>query len=157
MPSNKTLLVLPGDGIGPEVMREVLRVIEWMDKRRAVTFGITEGKVGGTSIDAHGTPLTDETMADALSADATLLGAVGGPKWEKIERARRPERGLLALRSELELFCNLRPAVLLAPLAASSTLKAEVVDGFVQVRAVPSVVRLSRIPATKLARIARIT
>ena len=72
MASNRKLLVLPGDGIGPEVMREVHRVIEWMDKRRAINFDITEGKVGGTAIDNHGTPLADETLADALSADATL-------------------------------------------------------------------------------------
>ena len=129
MASNKNLLVLPGDGIGPEVMREVLRVIEWMDKRRAVTFDITEGKVGGTAIDTHGTPLADETLADALSADATLLGAVGGPKWESLPFDQQPERGLLRLRKEMDLFANLRPALCFEALVDASTLKPEIVSG----------------------------
>ena len=93
MASNKNLLILPGDGIGPEVMREVRRVIDWMDKRRAVTFDISEGRVGGSAIDADGTPLTDETMADAIAADAVLLGAVGGPKWDDLPFEMKPERG----------------------------------------------------------------
>ena len=129
MGSNKTLLVLPGDGIGPEVMREVHKLIEWMDKRRAVTFNITEGKVGGCSIDAHGTPLTDEIMADASSTDATLLGAVGGPKWEGLPFDQQPERGLLRLRKEMDLFANLRPALCFEALVDASTLKPEIVSG----------------------------
>ena len=129
MASNKNLLVLPGDGIGPEVMREVLRVIEWMDKRRAVTFDITQGKVGGIAIDTHGTPLADETLADALSSDATLLGAVGGPKWEGLPFDQQPERGLLRLRKEMDLFANLRPALCFEALVDASTLKPEIVLG----------------------------
>ena len=129
MASNKTLLMLPGDGIGPEVMREVRRVIDWMDKRRAVTFDVSEGKVGGAAIDADGTPLTDETMADAMSADATLLGAVGGPKWDDLPFEQKPERGLLRLRKEMDLFANLRPAICFDALVDASTLKPEVVSG----------------------------
>ena len=129
MASNKNLLILPGDGIGPEVMREVRRVIDWMDRRRAVTFDISEGLVGGCAIDAHGTPLTDETMADAMAADAVLLGAVGGPKWDDLPFEQKPERGLLRLRKEMDLFANLRPAMCFDPLVDASTLKAEVVSG----------------------------
>ena len=129
MASNKTLLILPGDGIGPEVMREVRHVIDWMDKRRAVTFDVSEGKVGGGAIDASGTPLTDETMADAMAADATLLGAVGGPKWDDLPFEQKPERGLLRLRKEMDLFANLRPAMCFDALVDASTLKPEVVSG----------------------------
>ncbi len=129
MASNKNLLILPGDGIGPEVMREVRRVIDWMDRRRAVTFDISEGLVGGCAIDAHGTPLTDETMADAMSADAVLLGAVGGPKWDDLPFDQKPERGLLRLRKEMDLFANLRPAICFDALVDASTLKPEVISG----------------------------
>ncbi|MBT4042093.1 MAG: 3-isopropylmalate dehydrogenase, partial [Rhodospirillaceae bacterium] len=101
MASNKRMLILPGDGIGPEVMREVRRVIDWMDHRRAVSFDISEGLVGGSAIDADGTPLTDETMADAMAADSVLLGAVGGPKWDDLPFEQKPERGLLRLRKEM--------------------------------------------------------
>src|SRR5271167_3788045 len=82
--ANKKILVLAGDGIGPEVMRQVRRIVDWMAKRRSVTFDLTEGLVGGAALDAHGTPLTDETLADALAADAVLFGSVGGPKWESL-------------------------------------------------------------------------
>ena len=129
MASNKNLLILPGDGIGPEVMREVRRVIEWMDRRRAVTFDISEGLVGGCAIDASGTPLTDETMADAMAADAVLLGAVGGPKWDDLPFEQKPERGLLRLRKEMDLFANLRPAMCFDALVDASTLKPEVISG----------------------------
>ncbi|MBL6954932.1 MAG: 3-isopropylmalate dehydrogenase, partial [Alphaproteobacteria bacterium] len=129
MASNKNLLILPGDGIGPEVMREVRRVIDWMDRRRAVTFDISEGLVGGCAIDAHGTPLTDETMADAMSADAVLLGAVGGPKWDDLPFDQKPERGLLRLRKEMDLFANLRPAICFDALVDASTLKPEIISG----------------------------
>ncbi|MGA9866912.1 MAG: isocitrate/isopropylmalate family dehydrogenase, partial [Acetobacteraceae bacterium] len=91
MPANKHLLVLPGDGIGPEVMREVRRVIDWMDRRRSVTFDISEDLVGGASIDARGVPITDATMARAREADAILFGSVGGPKWEALGFDVRPE------------------------------------------------------------------
>ena len=111
MPVNRSLLILAGDGIGPEAMRQVRRVIDWFDKRRAVRFEVTEDLVGGAAIDKHGAPLTDETMGRAMSADAVLLGAVGGPKWDNLPFAKKPERGLLRLRKELELFANLRPAL----------------------------------------------
>jgi 3-isopropylmalate dehydrogenase len=129
MAANKKLLMLPGDGIGPEVMGEVKRIIDWMDKRRTVSFDITEGLVGGSAYDAHGTPLTDETMADAMGVDAVLLGAVGGPKWETLPFEVQPERGLLRLRKERELFANLRPAVVFDDLAEASSLKLDVVKG----------------------------
>lgn len=129
MPDKKKLLILPGDGIGPEVMGEVLRVIDWMTKRRQVSFEIAEGLVGGVAIDAEGEPVTDATMAAALAADAVLLGAVGGPKWDNLSFEMKPERGLLRLRKELELFANLRPAVVFDALADASTLKREVVAG----------------------------
>ncbi|NQU61848.1 MAG: 3-isopropylmalate dehydrogenase, partial [Rhodospirillales bacterium] len=104
MAANKKLLMLPGDGIGPEVMDQVKRVIGWMDKRRHVSFDIAEDLVGGCAYDAHGTSLTDNTLADAMAVDAVLLGAVGGPKWDNVERDRRPEAGLLKLRKEMDLF-----------------------------------------------------
>ncbi len=129
MASNKSLLILPGDGIGPEVMREVRGIIDWMDRRRAVSFDISEGKVGGAAIDADGTPLTDETMADAMSADAVLLGAVGGPKWDDLPFEQKPERGLLRLRKEMDLFANLRPAICFDALVDASTLKPEIISG----------------------------
>jgi 3-isopropylmalate dehydrogenase len=127
--ANKKILVLAGDGIGPEVMRQVRRIVDWMAKRRAVTFDMTEGLVGGAALDAHGTPLTDETLADALAADAVLFGSVGGPKWESLPFDKRPERGLLRLRKEMDLFANLRPAMVYDAMVDASTLKADVVRG----------------------------
>ncbi len=129
MPANKRLLILPGDGIGPEVMGEVRRVIDWMAKRRAATFDVKEGLVGGAAYDVHGTPITDETMARAMEADAVLLGAVGGPKWDDLPFADKPERGLLRLRKDMDLFANLRPAVVFDALADASTLKEDVIKG----------------------------
>jgi 3-isopropylmalate dehydrogenase len=129
MASNKQLLILPGDGIGPEVMREVRRVIDWLGRRRMVSFDIAEDLVGGASIDARGTPMTDETMAKAKAADAILFGSVGGPKWEKLGFDLRPEIAILRLRKELDLFANLRPATVLEPLVDASTLKPDVVRG----------------------------
>ncbi len=129
MAANKKILLLSGDGIGTEVMAEVRRVTEWMDGRSSVAFDITEGLVGGAAIDAQGTPLSDQTMADALAADAILLGAVGGPKWDNLPFDQKPERGLLRLRKEMDLFANLRPAVAFDALAEASTLKLEVVEG----------------------------
>ncbi|HIP78642.1 MAG TPA: 3-isopropylmalate dehydrogenase, partial [Kiloniellaceae bacterium] len=93
MASNKKLLFLPGDGIGPEVMGEVRRVIDWMDKRRAVTFDVEERLVGGAAIDAEGAPVSDATVDRAMAADAVLLGAVGGPKWDEVPFELKPERG----------------------------------------------------------------
>ncbi|HET7883285.1 MAG TPA: 3-isopropylmalate dehydrogenase [Acetobacteraceae bacterium] len=129
MAANKTLLILPGDGIGPEVMREVRRVIDWMARRRMVSFDISEDLVGGASIDARGTPITDETMQRAKAADAILFGSVGGPKWDRLGFQLRPELAILRLRKELDLFANLRPAIVLDPLVDASTLKRDVVHG----------------------------
>ena len=129
MASNKTLLVLPGDGIGPEVMGEVYRVIDWFDRRRAVGFDVKEGLVGGASYDKHGTPVIDETVDEAMQCDAVLFGAVGGPKWDKLDFSVKPERGLLRLRKELDLFANLRPAVVFDGLISASSLKPELVRG----------------------------
>ncbi len=123
------ILILPGDGIGPEVVAEALRVLRAADRRFGLGLELSEGLLGGAAIDACGKPLPDETLAKARAADAILLGAVGGPKWDNIERALRPEKGLLAIRSELGLFGNLRPAILYPQLAGASALKAEVVAG----------------------------
>jgi 3-isopropylmalate dehydrogenase len=127
--SNRKLLVLPGDGIGPEVMNEVRKVIAWTGKKRAVGFDIEEGKVGGAAIDAEGAPLSDATMARAQEADAVLFGSVGGPKWDNLPFAQKPERGLLRLRKEMDLFANLRPAKVFDALVDASTLKPEIVKG----------------------------
>ncbi|MET4807746.1 3-isopropylmalate dehydrogenase [Limibacillus sp. MBR-115] len=129
MAANKKLLILPGDGIGPEVMGQVQLVIDWMDKRRAVTFDVETGLVGGAAIDAEGSPLADATMEKASNADAVLLGAVGGPKWDELPFEQKPERGLLRLRKEMELYANLRPALVFDALVEASTLKPEVVKG----------------------------
>ena len=129
MASNKKLLILPGDGIGPEVMREVRRVIDWMDRRRMVSFDTTEDLVGGASIDARGTPIAETTLENARAADAILFGSVGGPKWDKLGFDMRPELAILRLRKELDLFANLRPAIVLDPLVNASTLKPEVIRG----------------------------
>lgn len=125
---SNTLLILPGDGIGPEVMAEVRKVIDWFGTQ-GLAFDIAEGLVGGCSYDAHGTPLTDETMARAQSVDAVLLGAVGGPKYDALDFAVKPERGLLRLRKEMDLYANLRPAQCFDALADFSSLKREVVAG----------------------------
>ncbi|MGG5885803.1 3-isopropylmalate dehydrogenase [Falsiroseomonas sp. HC035] len=129
MPANKKLLILPGDGIGPEVMREVRRIIDWMDRKRSVTFEVTEGLVGGAALDATGSPCPDETVAAATQADAVLFGSVGGPKWDSLPFDKRPELGILRLRKDLQLFANLRPAVVLDPLVDASSLRADLVRG----------------------------
>jgi 3-isopropylmalate dehydrogenase len=127
--SNRKVLVLPGDGIGPEIMREVMRVMELFDKRRIASFEVGEGLVGGSAYDADGVPLTDATLARAKAADAVLFGSVGGPKWETLPFEVQPERGLLKLRKEMDLFANLRPAVVFEALADASSLKRELVAG----------------------------
>ena len=127
--ANPTLLILPGDGIGPEVMAEVRKVIAWFAAKRDIHFDISEGLVGGCSYDVHGTPLTDATMARAMAADAVLLGAVGGPEYDGLDFSVKPERGLLRLRKEMDLFSNLRPAQCFDALADFSSLKREVVAG----------------------------
>ena len=127
--TTKSLLILAGDGIGPEVMAQVKRVIDWFNAKGKITFKVEEGLVGGCSYDAHGTPLTDATMAKAMTADAVLLGAVGGPKWDNLPFGDKPERGLLRLRKDMQLFANLRPAFVFDALAEASTLKTELVRG----------------------------
>ncbi|MBF0270142.1 MAG: 3-isopropylmalate dehydrogenase [Alphaproteobacteria bacterium] len=127
--SNKKLLLLPGDGIGPEVMAQVKRVIDWMAKKRQIKFDVTEDLVGGAAYDKHGIPLTDATMARAQESDAVILGAVGGPKWDNLPFEVKPERGLLRLRKDMDLFANLRPAMVFDALVEASTLKPEVVQG----------------------------
>ena len=129
MPANKKLLLLPGDGVGPEVMREVRRVIDWMARSRRASFELAEDLVGGAAIDATGRAITDATVARAKEADAVLFGSVGGPQWDKLGFDNRPELAILTLRRELGLFANLRPAVVLDPLIDASTLKPEVVRG----------------------------
>ena len=123
----KTIAILPGDGIGPEIIAEAIKVLEVL-QQDGLDVELEQALVGGAAIDATGQPLPAETLALAKQADAVLLGAVGGYKWEQLDIAIRPEKGLLGLRSELELFANLRPALLFPELASASTLKAEVVD-----------------------------
>jgi 3-isopropylmalate dehydrogenase len=127
--STPSLLILAGDGIGPEVMIEVRKIIGWFGANRGLKFDVTEDLVGGAAYDKHGTPLTDETMAKAQSVDAVLLGAVGGPKYDKLDFSVKPERGLLRLRKEMDLFANLRPAQCFDALADFSSLKKDVVAG----------------------------
>ncbi|ANT60295.1 3-isopropylmalate dehydrogenase [Salipiger sp. CCB-MM3] len=127
--STPSLLILPGDGIGPEVMAEVRRVIGWFGDKRDLKFDVSEDLVGGSAYDAHGTPLTDETMAKAQEVDAVLLGAVGGPKYDVLDFSVKPERGLLRLRKEMDLYANLRPAQCFDALADFSSLKKDVVAG----------------------------
>ena len=127
--SNPSLLILPGDGIGPEVMAEVRRIIDWLGAKRGIHFDVSEGLVGGCAYDKYGTPLHDDTMAAAQAADAVLLGAVGGPKYDSLPFALKPERGLLRLRKEMDLYANLRPAQCFDALADFSSLKKDVVAG----------------------------
>jgi 3-isopropylmalate dehydrogenase len=126
---SKKILVLPGDGIGPEIMAQALKVLARLQRDFGLQVEIEHGLVGGASYEAHGRPLTEETLQRARAADAVLLGAVGGHKWESLDIALRPEKGLLGLRSGLGLFANLRPATLYPQLAGASTLKPEVVSG----------------------------
>ena len=123
------LLLLAGDGIGPEVMAEVKKLITWMNAHGMGRFETEEGLVGGTCYDAHKVAITDETMAKAHAADAVIFGAVGGPKWDSVPYDVRPEAGLLRLRKDLGLFANIRPAICYPALADASSLKREVVDG----------------------------
>ncbi len=127
--STPSLLILPGDGIGPEVMAEVRKIIDWMGANRGLAFEVSEDLVGGAAYDAHGTPLHDDTMAKAQEVDAVLLGAVGGPKYDALDFSVKPERGLLRLRKEMDLYANLRPAQCFDALADFSSLKKDVVAG----------------------------
>ena len=125
----KKILVLPGDGIGPEIVAEAVKVLESLQTNHGLEIELDHGLVGGAAYDAAGSPLPDETLDKAKACDAILLGAVGGHKWETLDIAVRPEKGLLGLRANLELFSNLRPAILYPQLADASTLKPEVVSG----------------------------
>ncbi len=127
--SNPSLLILPGDGIGPEVMAQVRRIIDWFGDKRDLKIDVSEDLVGGAAYDAHGTPLHDDTMAKAQEVDAVLLGAVGGPKYDVLDFSVKPERGLLRLRKEMDLYANLRPAQCFDALADFSSLKRDVVAG----------------------------
>ncbi|MEZ5777484.1 MAG: 3-isopropylmalate dehydrogenase [Paracoccaceae bacterium] len=127
--ANPSILILAGDGIGPEVMAEVKKIIGWFGDKRGLKFNVSDDLVGGAAFDAHGTPLTDETMAKAQKVDAVLLGAVGGPKYDKLDFSVKPERGLLRLRKEMDLYSNLRPAQCFDALADFSSLKKDVVAG----------------------------
>ena len=129
MNSNRSLLLLPGDGIGVEIMEETRRVIGWMSRNAGISFEIEEGQVGGASIDAFGAPLTDSTLEMAKQAGAVLHGACGGPKWDGLPFEQKPERGLLRIRRELDLFANLRPAICFDALVDASSLKRELVSG----------------------------
>lgn len=127
--TNPSLLILAGDGIGPEVMAEVRKIIDWYGTKRGVAFDVSEDLVGGCAYDKHGTPLHDDTMAKAQEVDAVLLGAVGGPKYDNLDFSIKPERGLLRLRKEMDLYANLRPAQCFDALADFSSLKKDVVAG----------------------------
>ena len=126
---SRQILCLPGDGIGPEIVTEALKVLEAVKQRFSLDIEVSHGLVGGGAIDAEGTPLPAETLKQAKQSDAILFGAVGGPQWDDLPMTDRPEKGLLGLRSELDLFANLRPAILFPQLAEASSLKAELVAG----------------------------
>lgn len=126
---SQSVLLLPGDGIGPEIVAEAERVLHKVNERFDLGLQFDTALVGGAAVDAEGEPLPQKTLEQAQKSDAILLGAVGGPKWDGLEMAQRPEKGLLGLRSNLELFGNLRPAILYPQLASASSLKPEVVSG----------------------------
>jgi len=125
----RKILLLPGDGIGPEVVAEVKKIIEWFNKNRSLDFQLEEALIGGASIDKHEIPITDEVFYKALESEAVILGAVGGPKYDNLEFSKRPERALLKLRKELKLFANLRPAICFKQLVDASSLKPEIISG----------------------------
>jgi 3-isopropylmalate dehydrogenase len=127
--ATQKLLLLPGDGIGPEIMPEVRKVISWFNANGGMTFETDEGLVGGAAYDAHGQSISEEDMAKAMASDAVIFGAVGGPKWDGVPYDVRPEAGLLRLRKDMELFANLRPAICYPALADASSLKKEVIEG----------------------------
>ena len=123
------ILILPGDGIGIEIVAQAVKVIDSLNRNHSMGMTLVNGLLGGVAYDETGSPFPDETIRIAKECDSILLGAVGGPKWESLERSLRPERGLLGIRSELELFSNLRPAILYPQLASASSLKKEIVSG----------------------------
>ncbi len=124
----RKILLLPGDGIGPEVIAEVKKIIEWFNSNKSLDFDIDQDLVGGAAYDKHGTPITDEAFYKAQESAAVILGAVGGPKWDNIDFSKKPERALLKLRKELKLFANLRPAICFKQLVDASSLKPEFVS-----------------------------
>ena len=124
----RKFLLLPGDGIGPEVIGEVKKIINWFNKNKSLDFETEEEMVGGASYEKQGTPITDEVFYKALESEAVILGAVGGPKWDDLEFSKKPERALLKLRKELKLFANLRPAICFKQLVDASSLKPELVS-----------------------------
>lgn len=123
------IAVLPGDGIGPEIIESALKVLDVISKKYGITFEYKHGLVGGAAIDETGDPLPPETLKICKESDAVLFGAVGGEKWDNLPTDKRPEKGLLRIRKELELFANIRPAKAYAPLLSSSPLKEEVIKG----------------------------
>ena len=125
----RKILLLPGDGIGPEVIAEVKKIINWFNKNKSLDFEIDQDLVGGAAYDKHGTPITDEVFYKALESEAVNLGAVGAPKWDNLEFSKKPEKALLKLRKELKLFANLRPAICFKQLVEASSLKPEIVSG----------------------------
>ena len=124
----RKILLLPGDGIGPEVMAEVEKIIKWFNSKKSLDFEIDKDLVGGAAYDKHGSPITDEAFYKAQESAAVILGAVGGPKWDNLEFSKKPERALLKLRKELKLFANLRPAICFKQLVDASSLKPELVS-----------------------------
>ena len=124
-----SLILLPGDGIGPEVMAEVRKVMRWLESNTDIQFNVQEDALGGAAIDKYGLPLADETLEKCRNADAIVMGSVGGPQWDNVDYNIRPEAGLLKLRKELDLFANLRPAIVFDALIDASTLKADIVRG----------------------------
>lgn len=127
--SKKSILLLPGDGIGPEIVAEARKLLDWLTANGHISLYLEEGLIGGAAYDRTGNPLPEETVILAKQADAVLLGAVGGPKWEPLPYEVRPERGLLGIRKVLDLYCNLRPAKVFPQLVEASTLKRDVVEG----------------------------
>ena len=127
--TTRKLFLLPGDGIGPDIMAEVEKLLSWMNENLDTGFVTDSGLVGGSAYDAHGAAISDQDMEKAMAADAVLFGAVGGPKWDTVPYETRPEAGLLRLRKDMKLFANLRPAICYPALADSSSLRKEIIDG----------------------------
>lgn len=126
--AKKSILLLAGDGIGPEIMEEAKKIISWFNKNKKLEIEMSEELAGGISYDENGNPLTDQVLYKAMDSDAVLLGAVGGPKWDNLEFSKKPERALLRLRKEMRLFANLRPAICFSELVSASSLKAEIIS-----------------------------
>ena len=126
---NRKILLLPGDGIGPEVIAEVKKVIQWLNSKKSLDFTMDEDLIGGASIEKHKSPITDEVFYKAMESEIIILGACGGPRWDNLEFSKKPERALLKLRKELKLFANLRPAICFKQLVEASSLKPEIISG----------------------------